>query len=256
MLLRPSCRIGLPARQRAGSGDLRDRATGDVLDPAPRRAAADAASPARRRPRWRAAHSANLFAPVPHGHRVPVAREGEERTGRQGRARPSPSRPATPAIRRLRLADGSPLNAASYAPPVNPVLRAWSSRSWSGRARRNCWSEGSAPRVAGRPGRRPSRAPAPPRYKARSTVRTMVAEAGFVRGGQCGTRGGPPLRHGGPRRESFGLRGRVVPHGCSRDPPACEEPSNAKRLVPIRRDGGTGRRDGLNRPGFVGGSMT
>ena len=60
-------------------------------------------------------------------------------------------------------------------------------------------------------------APAPPRYKARSTVRTMVAEAGFVRGGQCGTRGGPPLRHGGPRRESFGLRGRVVPHGCSRD---------------------------------------
>jgi len=148
MLLRLSCRIGLPARQRAGSGDLRDRATGNVLDTAPRRAAADAASPARRRPRWRAAHSANLFAPVPHGHRVPVAREGEERTGRQGRARPSPSRPATPAIRRLRLADGSPLNAASYAPPVNPVLRAWSSRSWSGRARRNCWSEGSAPRVA------------------------------------------------------------------------------------------------------------
>src|SRR5437016_4547239 len=120
MLLRLSCRIGLPARQRAGSGDLRDRATGDVLDTAPRRAAADAASPdaaARRRPRWRAAHSANLFAPVPHGHRVPVAREGEERTGRQGRARPSPSRPATPAIRRLRLADGSPLNAASYVPP-------------------------------------------------------------------------------------------------------------------------------------------
>jgi len=91
-------------------------------------------------------------------------------------------------------------------------------------------------------------APAPPRYKARSTVRTMVAEAGFVRGGQCGTRGGPPLRHGGPRRESFGLRGRVVPHGCSRDPPACEERSNAKRLVPIRRDGGTGRRDGLKIP--------
>src|SRR5437667_469645 len=95
-------------------------------------------------------------------------------------------------------------------------------------------------------------APAPPRYKARSTVRTMVAEAGFVRGGQCGTRGGPPLSHGGPRRESFGLRGRVVPHGCSRDPPACEEPSNAKRLVPIRRDGGTGRRDGLKSPRRLG----
>ena len=88
-------------------------------------------------------------------------------------------------------------------------------------------------------------APAPPRYKARSTVRTMVAEAGFVRGGQCGTRGGPPLRHGGPRG-CFGRRGRV--HGCSRDPPACEERSNAKRLVPIRRDGGTGRRDGLKSP--------
>ena len=88
-------------------------------------------------------------------------------------------------------------------------------------------------------------APAPPRYKARSTVRTMVAEAGFVRGGQCGTRGGPPLRHGGPRG-CFGRRGRV--HGCSRDPPACEERSNAKRLVPIRRDGGTGRRDGLKIP--------
>src|SRR5439155_26564698 len=129
-------------RRLAGSGNWeRPR------DTAPRRAAADAASPARRRPRWRAAHSAKLFAP-PHGHRVPVAREGEERTGRQGQARPSPSRPATPAIRRLRLADGSPLNAASYAPPVNPVLRVWSSRSWSGRARRNCWSEGSAPRVA------------------------------------------------------------------------------------------------------------
>src|SRR5436309_7079677 len=91
-------------------------------------------------------------------------------------------------------------------------------------------------------------APAPPRYKARSTVRPRVAEAGFVRGGQSGTRGGPPLRHGGPRRESFGLRGRVVPHDCSRDPPACEERSNAKRLVPIRRDGGTGRRDGLKSP--------
>ena len=159
MPLRAWCRMGLPARQRAGSGNLRDRATGAVLDPAPRRVAAEAASPdatARRcgrRPRWRAtararSHSAKVFAPVLHGRSVPAGREGRERTGRQGQARPSPSRPATPAIRRPRLADGSPLNAASYAPPVNPVLRAWSSRSWSGRARRNCWSEGSAPRVA------------------------------------------------------------------------------------------------------------
>ncbi len=155
MLLRLSCRIGLPARQRTGSGDLRDRATGDVLDTAPRRAAADAASPARRRPRWRAAHSAKLFAPVPHGRSVPVAREGEERTGRQGRARPSPSRPATPAIRRPRLADGSPLNAASYALPVNPVLRAWSSRSWVWPGSAQLLVRGLWP--PGRPGRRPSR---------------------------------------------------------------------------------------------------
>src|SRR6058998_2846510 len=133
MLQHLSCRVGLPARQRARNGNLRDRATRDVLDPAPRRAAADATSPdaaARRRSRWRAtarsrAHSAKSFAPVPHGHGVLAGREGEERTGRQGRARPSPSRPAIPAIRRLRVANGSPLNAASCALPVNPVFRSW-----------------------------------------------------------------------------------------------------------------------------------
>ena len=161
MPLRAWCRMGLPARQRAGRGNLRDRATGAVLDPAPRRVAAEAASPdatARRcgrRPRWRAtararSHSAKVFAPVLHGRSVPAGREGRERTGRQGQARPSPSRPATPAIRRLRVANGSPLNAASYTLPVNPVLRSWLSRSWCGRARCDCLP-------GGRRGRRPSR---------------------------------------------------------------------------------------------------
>src|SRR5439155_5384276 len=70
--------------------------------------------------------------------------------------------------------------------------------------------------------------PCPAALQSPLDVRTTVAEAGF---GRSGTRGGPPLRRGGPRGESCALRGRVLPHGCSRDPPAFEKRSNARRLV-------------------------
>src|SRR3989442_1742543 len=71
--------------------------------------------------------------------------------------------------------------------------------------------------------------PSPAALQRPLEVRPMVAEAGFVRGGQSGTRGGPLAASGG-----FGLLRSILPHGCSRDPSACEERSKREATSLVR----------------------